>query len=74
MGRATKNTARWKSRKAVERALRYIFSFSRGPVLEVRGSLLSIGDKLALARFLFMIQNSRDQFTVHSRNRARLDY
>ena len=36
------------------------------PVLQVRGFLLSIGGKLALARFLFIIQNSKDQFTVHS--------
>jgi hypothetical protein len=30
----------------------------RGPVLEVRGFLLSIVGKLALARFLFILQNS----------------
>ena len=33
LGRAAKTAARWKSRKAGERALRYIFSYSRGPVL-----------------------------------------
>jgi len=33
---------------------------------KVCGYLLSIGGKLALARFLLIIQNSSDQFTVHS--------
>jgi hypothetical protein len=58
MGRAAKTTARWKTRKAEPRALRYMFSFSRGPISQVRSFLLAIGGKLALARFPFIIQNS----------------
>jgi hypothetical protein len=37
-----------------------------GGWLNPPGFLFPIGDKLALARFLFIIQNSREQFTVHS--------